>query len=375
MRHSSSLTAALLFVVFFSISCSGGSSTPTTPAPTPAPTLSTPSLLSPIGDQQLATLRPTFTVQNVTSDQSGTRTYEFQISDRADFSTTTSALVGLAAVVSQTGVAEGTGGQTTFAPATDLQPTTRLYWRVRATQGSTTSAWSTTATFRTKLVGFIRAGELYDPLIHSETVGTRVGSTDFIDGVGLRINDQRSWVRYDLPMVISSGEFSADVMGLAPNGPDHKLKILTMSDTTGDHYLSNYQVSTMYRGVAGNPPNCIAFKAVFGGGSPIEPEFPQREAGIRFLNPATVYHWKATWGDEFRLSVREGGLSGNVIYNLGFSSNGRTYQPPRHYAYLGSTNGLSTLEPGSFPGAVYRNVWMGNRPRPESLGSALEPLR
>lgn len=311
----------------------------------------------------------------MTSNQSGTRTYEFQISDRSDFSTTTSALVGLAAVVSQTGVAEGASGQTIFTPTTDLQPTTRLYWRVRATQGSTTSAWSTTATFRTRLVGFIRAGELYDPLIHGETVGARVGSTDFIDGVGLRINDQRSWVRYDLPAVISSGEFSADVMGLAPDGPDHKLKIFTMSDTTGDHYLSNYQVSTMYRGVEGNPPNCIAFKAVFGGGTPIEPEFSQRFAATHYLNPATVYHWKATWGNEFRLSVREGGLSGSEIYNLGFSSNGRTYQPPRHYAYLGSTNGLSTLEPGSFPGAIYRNVWMGNRPRPESLGSALEPLR
>ncbi len=364
-------SAAALLVL---AACSEKSQGPT--APPGPPTLGTPTLVGPVNDQQLSTLRPTFTVTNAASDQAGTRTYEFQISDRSDFSSTTSAFVGLAAVVTQTGVAEGTNGQTTFTPSTDLQPTTRLYWRVRVTQGSTTSAWSATGIFRSKLVGFMRAGELYDPLIHGETVGQRFGSTDFIDGVGLRINNQQSFVRYDLPAVISSGEFSADVMGLAPNGPDHKLKIFTMSDTTGDHYLSNYQVSTMYRGVEGNPPNCIAFKAVFGGGTPIEPNYQQREAATHFLIPTTVYHWKATWGSDFRLSVREGGLMGREIYNLGFSATGgRTYNPPRHYAYLGSTNGMSTLEPGSFPGAIYRNVWMGNRPRPDSLGSALEPLR
>ena len=33
---------------------------------------------------------------------------------------------------------------------------------------------------------------------------------------------------------MTSGEFSVEVEGLRPNGPDHKLKIFSMSDTTGD---------------------------------------------------------------------------------------------------------------------------------------------
>ena len=351
------------------------SGSPTNPTPTNQ-TLGAPVAVGPVNDQQMSTLRPVFTVQNGTSDQTGTRTYEFQISDRSDFSTSSvSAIRGFHAVVGQAGVAEGTGGRTSFTPAVDLQPTTRMYWRARFSQGGSLSAWSAAVPFRTKLVGFVRDGEIYDPLIHEETVGERVGSTTFVPGVGLRINTQASYVRYALPRTISSGEFSADVRGLAPNGPDHKLKIFSMSDSTGDLYNSRYQVSTMYRGVEGNPPNCIAFKAVFGGGTPIEPEFGLRLAATHFLNPETTYHWKATWGSEFRLSVRSGGLNGTEIYNLGFGSNGRSYDPPQHYAFLGSTNGMSTLEPGSFPGAIYSNVWIGNRPRPESLGSALLPLQ
>ncbi len=354
----------------------GSSSTPTTPPPPPALTLGAPAVVTPVNDEQLSTLRPAFTVTNASSNQTGTRVYEFQISDRSDFSSANASTIsGLFAVVTQTGIAEGTGGQTTFTPTVDLQPSTRMYWRARVAQSGTTSAWSSTGMFRTKLVGFIRAGEIYDPLIHEETVGTRFGSTTFVAGIGIRLNTEASYVQYELPSTFTSGEFSVDVQGLAPNGPDHKLKIFSMMDSPGDLYLSNYQVSTMYRGVEGNPPMAIAFKAVFGGGTPIEPDFGQRTAGIRFLNPATTYHWMATWGSEFRLLVREGGITGSEIYQLGLPSNGRTYAPPRHFAFLGSTNGQSDLEPGTFPGATYRNVWIGNRPRPASLGSALTAVR
>src|SRR5215471_682888 len=65
----------------------GGSkpTTPTTPAPVPA-TLTAPKVDSPESPSQTDTLRPTLTVQNVTSDQpNGTRTYEFQVADSTSF--------------------------------------------------------------------------------------------------------------------------------------------------------------------------------------------------------------------------------------------------------------------------------------------------
>ena len=68
-------------------------------------------------------------------------------------------------LVGATTVAEGANGTTSWTPDQDLQPTTVFYWRARARQGTAVSAWSATGTFKSKLVGFNRAGELYDPLI------------------------------------------------------------------------------------------------------------------------------------------------------------------------------------------------------------------
>jgi hypothetical protein len=49
---------------------------------------------TPDDNEQLSTLRPTFEVINGASDQPGTRTYEFQISDRSDFSTAVASVFG-----------------------------------------------------------------------------------------------------------------------------------------------------------------------------------------------------------------------------------------------------------------------------------------
>ena len=95
------------------------------------------------------------TVRNATSDQTGARTYKFQVSDNTGFTAaTTSNIPGFAATIGRTAVPEGTGGKTSFTPDSDLQPTTLFYWRARAVQGTTTSAWSATGTSRSKLVGF-----------------------------------------------------------------------------------------------------------------------------------------------------------------------------------------------------------------------------
>ena len=131
--------------------CGGDASTPSSPTPVAA-TLTTPTLESPAKDAQLDTLRPVLTVRNATASQTGTRTYEFQVADNTSFTAaTTSNIAGFAATVSKTGVPEGADGKTGFTPDTDLQPTTLFYWRARAVQGTATSAWSDTGTFRSKL--------------------------------------------------------------------------------------------------------------------------------------------------------------------------------------------------------------------------------
>ena len=338
---------------------------------TPSPVGGGVQLSSPADGEQLTTLRPTLHVNNATGG-SGTRTYEFQISDRSDFGASSGSSF-YAVSVTQAGVTEGSGGTTSFTAPVDLQPATRFYWRARVVQGSSPMDWSAVRTLKTQIVGYSRPGELYDPLVNSDTVGLRSGPTTFVPGRGIRLDAQHGYVMYSLLQTISSGEFSVDVEGLAPNGPGAKLKIFSMADDPGNLVTSDHLMNVQYRGAPGNPDNCIAFKALFGSEMfKLEPDLGRRSASVVTLDPGRAYHWKATWDREFRLVVQEGGAGGNTIYNVGIDASGGVYAPsPEHYAFLGAN--VHTEEEGSYPGATIRNVWIGNKPRPASLGSALRP--
>ena len=381
MKNRILLQAALVALTAATIVGCGDKDSPTTPTPPPvvAPTLTAPKLDSPVASGQTDTLRPTLTILNATSDQpSGTRTYEFQISDTTTFSatTTSSTIRGFDAQVGKTGVPEGTGGKTSFTVESDLQPTTMFFWRARASQGGAVGPWSETFQFRSKLVGFNRAGELYDPLIHGVTVGEVVGSVTFLQGEGARLNNGGSYIKYLLPQTITAGEFSMDVKGLRPNGPGDKTKVMGMQEGQGDYIVNDYRVDIQYRGSAGFPPNAITFRAIYGDADDLdvryEPDTAVRFASVFPLNPASVYHWKATWGSEFRVQVRDGGTSGNMFYNVGVKSSNAVYGPTPHYAYAGAPTGRSGAESASIEGAIYRNVWLSRNPRPATLGSALQ---
>lgn len=327
--------------------------------------ISAPAPETPTNDQEADTMRPTLRVTNATSNGGEPRTYDFQISDNEAFSTLTA---------NRAGVPEGSDGKTTYTPSVDLAPTTRYFWRARAVQGNSTGPWSSVARFRTKIGGYNRPGELYDPLTQGLTVGTRVGSTTFVAGQGVRLDTQNSYVRYDLPATLSSGEFSVEVRGLRPNHPTGKLKILSMSSTRGDLVGDPYELSAQYRGSNGNPSNSISFKAAWGSqGVLLEPNLATRSASVVRLDPSHTYLWQVTWsGRTFRLVVRDNSAGGRVVYNRSATAPTGTYAPNPHYAYLGATSGVFGSDIGSWDTAVFRNVWLSNKPRPATLGNSLQ---
>ena len=349
----------------------GPGGTPTSPTTGGPITLSTPQAVSPANGEQLSTLRPTLTVQNATSSQTGSRTYEFQVSDRSDFALGASLAASFLVAVNQTGVPEGSDGRTSFTVGSDLQPTTRMYWRSRVVQGTSASAWSEPAMFKTKLVGYSRPGELYDPLVHGETIGTVVGSVTFINGKGVQLNSQTSYVRYQLAETITNGEFSVLAENLAPGAPGSKFKIFSMQSGTGNILDNPHLANVQYRGaIDGNPDNSFSFKVLYGSFADSRKFEPDRANRIqRNLDPSKSYFWKFTWGSEARLLVQEG-IGGATLYNYGVPTAG-TYAPSPHYAYLGA-NTTITVEEGSRPGVIISQVWIGNKPRPATLGNALD---
>jgi hypothetical protein len=141
-RHSSLLRhGALVGAALWLTAC--GSSNPSSPSP-PSAGSSAPTLSSP-ADDAVVQAHPSLVVNNVAGGQAGVRTYDFQVADSQ--AALTGPENGLFA--SQTGVAEGPSGRTSYDVVRDLQAGTRYYWRARATQSGAAGPWSSAFRFRT----------------------------------------------------------------------------------------------------------------------------------------------------------------------------------------------------------------------------------
>jgi hypothetical protein len=243
----------------------------------------------------------------------------------------------------------------------------RQTWRVRAEAQGLVGPWSAMASFISAEGGYIRGNEAFDPLYNGITAGERIGQTTFIPDQGIRLENDHSYVRYTIPQTINAGEFSVEVLGLRANAPGGKSKVMAMSSDNADFTTDPYRVDIQYRGTSGSPPNAITFRALFGSADDLsvryEPDTTTRFNSVLSLNPATVYLWKWTWSTEVRLTIQEGGINGRVIYNVGVKSTRGSYNPRPHYVYLGAPIGRSG-EDGSIPQTIYRNAWIGARPRP-----------
>ena len=270
------------------------------------------------------TLRPTLIVQNVTSDQNrsphlrvpglghdgvqrGDDLRRFRASTRRS-----------ARPVSP----KASGGKTSFTVEADLQPTTMFFWRARAIQGSVNRPLVGSFQFKSKLVGFNRAGELYDPLIHGETVGTPVGSTTFIQGIGIRINDGQSYVKYLLPPTITSGEFSMDVEGLArerTGRQDQSIRDAGRPGRLHHEQLSRGHPVSRHRRCSRRTRS--TFRVIYGDGDDLdiryEPDTNKRISSVFLLNPVDCVSLEGQLGQRHQLVMREGGVSGRTLYDFG----------------------------------------------------------
>lgn len=375
LRH---LAGALALSAAIATAACGDDPPPTQPTPPPPPpppanpVLTAPRADGPSENAQLQTLRPTLVVVNATADQAGSRTYEFQVSDDPDFAPASASQLGrhYRLVAAQANLPEGSEGKTQFVIQADLQPTTRFFWRARARQGTVDGPWSATATFRTRIMGYNRPGELYDPLTDGTTVGQVVNSVTLTPGRGATINSNESHIRYVLPQIVTAGEFSMEVDGIQMNSPGDKTKIMSMYDGNGDITTSDYRMTVEKR-----DNGVVAWRFIAGQAdnhhSQIETIGNER-VSIGF-NPAQTYLWRSTWGGGFfRVEVFNGSTTADRIYEFGKGYSG-TYDPTPHVAFVGSPIGRGGPNDASVVGATWRNVYLGaaGRPRPASLGTAL----
>ena len=231
---------------------------------------------------------------------------------------------GYAVLVGKTGVPENGAGKTSFQPDTDLQPTTRYYWRARLVQGSTQSEWSPPMTFQAKLVGYNRPGELYDPLDPRRDRRR----AHRLNGLHPRQRPARQLEHELRPLPACRDDqqrrvLDGDRRAARPNVPGRQDEAVRDAGRPGRlHHqpLSRrHPVSRHCRLPAERDhlPGALRRRPLLQVRTGHRHPLP---LGGTPSIPSTPYFWKFTWGTgtEVRVTVREGGIAGTkTIYNVG----------------------------------------------------------
>src|SRR5499427_3053477 len=318
MSRSKFVVAALASILGVALACSRQSPSPTSPTSHPAAraadgadgsTLKAdpPVLVSPLNDQQQPD-NPTLTAKPTKMDFDGRSDgllYRIEVYNAAG------------SKIIDTGLLP----QPTYQITQKLEYQQRHTWRVRAEFQGRVSPWSDFGSFVSFAGGYIRGDEVYDPLYNGVSVGQIVNDTTFLGDQGLRLNTNISYVKYLIPVTITAGEFSMEVMGLTADTPGDKSKVFGMSSGTDDFITDPYRFDVEYRGTNGAPPNAITFRMLYGSADDpnlrYEPDTNTRFNSVYLLDPNIVYFFKATWGrGEVRVQLRENGVSGRSIYEV-----------------------------------------------------------
>jgi len=311
---------------------------------------SAPTPQSPVNNQQPDQLSLVTNKSTATFSTSTPLSYEFEIKNAGGTTVCSSGLIG-----------GGSGSTVTWTPSNcNLELDTNHTWRVRAAVNNARGPWSSNATFKSPIGGYIRGNEVFDPLTNSKTVGDIIGAVTFIPGVGVRLENFDSHIRYRLPQNLTSGEFSIIITGMATNTEGGKTKVMAMSEGLSDLITNERRFTVEKRG---DPEGIVAWR-VISHEDQIDTEGAERE--FVAFDPNQPYLFTTTWNGFFNLRIQRGGSTGPTIYSKGKNYRG-AYDPDPHYAFIGAPIGRSGPEAATVPGMIVRNVWISPRPRPANL--------
>lgn len=253
--------------------------------------------------------------------------------------------------------------QTSYTIQASLEGDRTYSWRARAevNQGQYVGSWSDQWSFIAPTSeGYIQGSELYDPLINGKTVGSVSGPHYFVPGRGIKLLEQISYVAYVLPETLTQGEFSMLVTEMPANTDGDKTKMMSMGEGFGDVVINNRRMTLEKRG---DPAGVVAWRLITNADQ-IDTEGTAQRRYVDF-RADRLYHVFTTWKNNyFNVVIREGGVDGPKIYEMGKPYRGRQYDPTPHVLYLGMPPGRSGASGASVDGMLIRQVWASSRPRP-----------
>src|SRR5688572_12060764 len=264
MQQKRAVACASAVLLALAVACSKSPETPVSPTSAePGSTAAgpngetlkanAPTPQSPVNGAQPDTLVLTAGKSSGAFDQglTGNYAYEFQIMN-----------AGNSVVCSQT-VPGGSSSSVSWTSTCNLELDANHTWRVRATAQNpagqmANGPWSSAASFKSPVGGYIRGNEIFDPLYNGRTVGNPIGAT-FVANQGLRLNGHDSRVLYELPQTLEAGEFSVMVTGFSEDSPGDKTKIMSMMEGGGDITTNDYRFTFEKRGINYPTPGAVTF--------------------------------------------------------------------------------------------------------------------
>lgn len=373
MQHKKAVACASAVLLALAVACSKNPETPVSPSSAEPGTTSAgpngetlkasaPTPESPVNGAQPDTLVLSAgkATGSFNKGLDGEYSYEFQIMNAGN------------SLVCASFVPGGSGSSVTWTPTCNLELDANHTWRVRAvTQNPggqmANGPWSSTASFKSPLGGYIRGDELFDPLYNGKTVGNAINAT-FVPNQGIRLNGHDSRVTYQLPVTLQAGEMSVMVIGADEGNPGDKTKIMSMQEGGGDITTNDYRFTAELRGRDYPIPGAVQFRLITGDANDHDSIFDSARIGLSFSS-SRWYFWQFTWRTgRADLVVREDGPRGRVIYNQGRGTGTHPYRPEQHVIHLGAPIGRAGPQDATMPGGTYKNLWVSSRPRPAFAG-------
>jgi hypothetical protein len=281
--------------------------------------------------------------------QSTPLSYRFQMFD-----------AGGAQVYNSPLVAAGPSGTTSHVVTATLDGEKTYSWQARVEYQGAAGPWSGRESFISPVNdGYIKDGEIYDPLTNGKTVGEIHGPVTFIPGVGVQFQTWDAYISYQLPNTLLEGSYSLFVTNMPANTKGQKQKVMGMAQGYDEFIENDRRVSVEKRG---DPPGVIAWRFLTHDDR-IETEGAERVA-YPFLKEQ-LYFYNIDWhNNHFQVTINEGGVNGKNVYDYGKNWHGRPYDPNPHVIYVGAPVGRSGSASATIENTVYRQIWVSSRPRP-----------
>lgn len=264
------------------------------------------------------------------------------------------------AIVSNVVVPSGSGTTTSYTVTAPLDGEQVYTWDARAEYSGTFTAYTarTNARFETPAsTGYIKANEVYDPLINGKTVGIQHGAISWMGAQGAKLEDYTSYIHYELSQTLAEGEFSMIIGNIKTYMAGAKTKVFAMGQGFDDIVTNEYRMTVEKRGGGEVAWRFIARD------DQIDTEGAERE--VVDIDRAHEYLWRATWrGNRFQVEIYDAPSGGRLIYSKGKHWDGRGYVPSPHIAYVGAPTGRSGVDSATVPGMVVRQVYLGPGTRP-----------